>query len=150
MKIIEYFEDSRKEHWKKELATADWRAAIYLLGLLEDTAKFNEYLGEGGKLFLLVDGEQIVSFATLSPKDCIPDESLFPWIGFVYTYPVYRGHRYSEKVIRYAEKQARKDGHAKIYIATDHTNLYEKYGFTYMDTRVDCWNEESKVYYKDL
>lgn len=97
MKIIEYFEDSRKEHWKKELAIADWRAAAYLLGLLENTVKFNAYLGEGGRLFLLVDGEKIVSFATLSKKDCIPDESLFPWVGFVYTYPAYRGHRYSEQ-----------------------------------------------------
>ncbi len=150
MEFIEYFKDSRKEHWKQQIATADWSAAKYLLKLLNDAAEFNNYLGEGGKVFLLVDGDKLVSFLTLSLRDCIPDDSMFPWLGFVYTYPAYRGNRYGEKLINYAEEQAGKSGYSKVYIATDHINLYEKYGFTYLENRMDRWNEESKIYYKDV
>lgn len=150
MQIIEYFEDNRKEHWEKEIAKADWGAANFLLELLADRKKFNELLGEETKLYLLVDDEKLVSFTTLSHQDCIRDESMFPWIGFVYTYEDYRGHRYSEKLINYAEEQAKKDGHSKAYIATDHVGLYEGFGYTYMETRVDYWGDESRIYYKEV
>lgn len=29
------------------------------------------------------------------------DESMKSWVGFVYTFPEYRGNRYSEKLINY-------------------------------------------------
>jgi len=28
--------------------------------------------------------------------------------------------------------------------------LYEKYGFIYMENRIDVWGEDSRIYYKDL
>jgi len=62
MKIIEYFMSDNKEHWNEQIAIAEWGAAKFLLKLLNDIKRFNELLGSGGKLFLLVDGENIVSF----------------------------------------------------------------------------------------
>jgi len=150
MQIIEYFKDSRKEHWKKEIAKSGWGAADFLVELLEDKDKFDELLGAETKVYLLVDDEKLVTFATLAHQDCIRDESMFPWIGFVFTYPEYRGNRYSEKLINYAEEQAKKDGHSKVYIATDHVGLYEKFGYEYMETRVDYWEDETRIYYKNL
>lgn len=150
MQIIEFFEDNRKEHWKKEIAKADWGSADFLLELIDDRAKFNELLGEETKIYLLIDGDNIVSFATLAFQDCIRDESLYPWIGFVFTYPQYRGNRYSEQLLKYEEEQAKKAGRTKTYIATDHVGLYEKFGYQYMETRVDYFGDESRIYYKEL
>lgn len=150
MTIIDYFEDSRKALWQEQIAAADWRAAKYLLSLLNNGEAFDDYLGSGARLYLLIDGEKIVSFATLSQKDCIADDRLYPWIGFVYTFPAYRGHRYSEKLIHHAENVARDCGCENIYISTDHDNLYEKYGFTYLETRVDRFHDAAKLYYKHL
>ena len=150
MKIVEYFSDKRKEHWKRELKKNNWGAADFLIELLNDKKKLIRSLGEGAKLFLLTDNDKLLSFVSLSRKDCIIDESLYPWIGFVYTFPEYRGNRYSEKLINFAEEQARNDGHSKVYICTDHENLYEKYGYIYMESRIDCWGELSRIYYKDL
>lgn len=147
MKIIEYFMSDNKEHWNEQIAIAEWGAAKFLLKLLNDVQKFNALLGIGGKLFLLVDGENIVSFVTLTRQDCVRDENMFPWLGFLYTYPDYRGNRYSEKLLRYAEEEAKSDNHSIVYLATDHIGLYEEYGYTYLETRKDCWDEEARIYY---
>lgn len=150
MTIIDYFLDSRKPLWLQQIASADWSAARYLVSLLHNAEAFDDYLGSGARLYLLADGEKLLSFATLSKKDCIVDDSLYPWIGFVYTFPAYRGNRYSELLIRHAEAAARKYGYEKVYISTDHDNLYEKYGFTYLETRMDRFQENSKIYFKSL
>lgn len=150
MEVIEYFSNENKEHWKDQIELSDWKAAKFLLKLLKDTQKFDELLGSGGKLFLLVDGEKIVSFVTLTRQDCIRDMSMFPWLGFLYTYPEYRGNRYSEKLIKFVEEEAKSENHSIVYLATDHLGLYEKYGYIYLETRKDYWDEETRIYYKNL
>lgn len=150
MKVIEYFTSENKEHWKEQIALADWSAAKFLLKLLNNTQKFDELLGGDGKLFFLLDGENIVSFVTLTRQDCIRDENMFPWLGFLYTYPAYRRNRYSEKLLKYAEEQVISDAHPIVYIATDHIGLYEKYGYTYLETRKDYLDEDTIIYYKKL
>jgi len=150
VEIIEYFSSKNKEHWKKQIALADWRAAKFLLKLLNDVKKFDELLGCGGKLFLLVDGKTIISFVTLTHQDCIRDDNMFPWLGFLYTYPDYRGNRYGEQLLNYVEKNAKAENHANIYLGTDHIGLYEKYGYIYLETRKDYWNDETRIYCKKL
>lgn len=148
MEIIEYFSDDRQEHWKDELAKADWGAARFLVELLNDIQRRTNIVGEGGKLFLMIDGKKIVSFVTLTHQDCIRDESLYPWFGFLFTYPEYRGSRYSEKLLNYAGQIAKQQGYSKVYLATDHEDLYERFGFQYIENRLDYWNEDSRIYCK--
>ncbi|WP_312699034.1 GNAT family N-acetyltransferase [Sedimentibacter sp.] len=150
MKIVEYFSSDNKEHWKEQIALGDWSASKFLFKLLNDMQKFEELLGTDGKLFLLIDGENIVSFVTLTRQDCICDENMYPWLGFLYTYPHYRGNRYSEKLLRHAEEQAKLDNNPIVYLATDHIGQYEKYGYTYLETRKDYFNEDARIYYKKL
>lgn len=150
MEVIEYFANENKEHWKEQIALADWRAAKFLLKLLNDKQEFDEVLGKDGKLFLLVNEEMIVSFVTLTRQDCIRDKSMFPWLGFLYTYPNYRGNRYSEKLLKFVEEKTKSENHSLVYLGTDHIDLYEKYGYTYLETRKDCWNDETRIYYKKL
>ncbi len=91
--------------------------------LLRD-GRFETVLGTGGKLFLLCDGDELVSFVPLPHQDCIADIRPFPgW--FVFTAPEYRGHRYSEQIISHACEEARRQGHEKVYLATDHIGFYE-------------------------
>lgn len=145
MKIIDYF-NSEQRSWIDKIRSCDWRAAAFLADLLEQD-RFHEVLGSGS-LYILTDDEKLVSFCTLTQKDCIDDENLFPWIGFVFTAPEYRGNRYSGEIIAHACNEAKKQGYDKIYLATDHIGLYEKYGFTYMESRIDIYGEESRIYYR--
>lgn len=150
MEVIEYFSNKNKEHWKEQIALADWKAAKFLLNLLNNMTEFDKLLGKGGKLYLLIEDENIISFATLTQQDCIRDKSIYPWLGFLYTYPEYRGKRYSEKLFKYIEEEAKYDNYSIIYLATDHIGLYEKYGYTYLETRKDYWGDDTRIYYKSL
>lgn len=149
MNIIEFFEAQQKKDLINKIKQCDWGAAKFLAKLLEEN-DFHITLGHNGKLYIMEAEGETVAFLTLAPKDCIDDDSLFPWIGFVYVAPEYRGNRISEKLIQYACQEAKKQGHSRVYIATDHVGLYEKYGFIYMENRIDVWGEDSRILYKEL
>ena len=149
MKILEYFEAQDPEHWLQEIKGCSWGAAKFLAKLLEE-GRFHALLGSDGKLFLLTHGQALVSFATLTAQDCVDDKTMTPWIGFVHTAPEYRGSRRAGLVIDHACAQAAMQGAKQVYIATDHMGVYEKYGFTYLENRVDIYGEDSRIYVRAL
>lgn len=144
MEIIDYFKSDAQGHWLAEIEKSDWRAAETLVRFIKENS-FHENLGKG-TILLLTDGGRLVSFLTFSERDCIDDNSLFPWIGFVYTFPEYRGHR----LIRRCEELAAEYGIEKIFVCTDHVGLYEKYGFSYMENRIDIYGDDSRIYCKTI
>lgn len=149
MEILNYFESGSKEYLLSQIEQCDWSAAAFLAKIIKEN-RFDEILGSDGSLFVMTDGEKLVSFCTLTRRDCIKDESLYPWIGFVFTAPEYRGRRYSGKIIAHACAKAKKQGFDMVYLSTDHVGLYEKYGFVYMENRTDVWGEDSRIYYRDI
>ena len=146
MEILELNTIGEQKLWADRIRLCDWGAAKLLADLIEQD-KFNESLGVGS-LFIMADGEKIVSFCTLSQRDCVKDDMLFPWIGFVFTAPEYRGNRYSGRLIDFVCNKAKEQGYKKVYIATDHIGLYEKYGFTNIESRTDIYGEEARIYYR--
>ena len=146
MQIINYFQCGNREHWRTQISGYEWRAAKYLARLLE-TGEFHSFVGKG-TLYLLTDGDKLVSFVSLAERDCI-DVPYGPWLGFVHTAPEYRGHRYVGSLINHACRVAAAQGVQRVYICTDHVGLYEKYGFTYLESRVDQFGGESRVYVRE-
>lgn len=149
MEVIEYFSCSEKDKFLNQIETYEWSAAKYLARLLKENRLQND-LGGWANLFLLVDGDKLISFLTLSAQDCISEPSFTPWLGFFHTAPEYRGKRYGKLLIDHACQVAKEIGYQTIYIATDHVNLYEKYGFTYLENRMDIWGIDSRVYKKQI
>ena len=149
MKIAEYFSCPQKDKFLKQIESYEWSAAKYLASLLKEN-NLEKVLGGWARLFLLIDGDSLVSFITLSAQDCIKEPAFTPWLGFFHTAPEYRGHRYGKIVMDYALQVAKESGYKTIYVATDHDNLYEKYGFVYLENRIDVWGEDSKVYIKQI
>lgn len=149
MQIINYFECDTKNELIEKIEACDWGAAKFLAELLREN-RFFEMLGGEGDLYLLMDGEILVSFLTLTKQDVVRDEGMYPWIGFVYTAPEYRGNRYSEKLMKYAENMAKQRGFDKVYVATDHIGLYEKFGYEYLENRIGYWGDDNRVLCKTL
>lgn len=147
MEIIDYFKSDKPAYWLAEIKKSDWRAAPTLARFIEENS-FHDNLGDG--TLLLADGDRLVSFVTLAQRDCIDDDALSPWIGFVYTFPEYRGHRHVGKLIRRCEEIAAENGVPKIFVCTDHVGLYEKYGFSYIETRADIYGGDSRLYFKTI
>lgn len=149
MEFIRYSQSSDQARLAEMIGRGDWSAARFLKKLLQE-GTFHSTLGGEGDVLLLMDGETIASFVTLTRQDCIADESLCPWLGFLFTFPEYRGRGCAGQLLAYGCELAKSQGHKRVYLATDHVGLYEKYGFHYMENRVDVWGEDSRIYYKEL
>ncbi len=72
------------------------------------------------------------------------------WIGFVYTFPKYRGHRYVGKLLEWCENAAASAGRENVYISTDHCGLYEKYGYHFLNEQTTIYGEKTRVYFKSI
>ena len=149
MEIIEFFCTDHKEYWLSKIKESDWGAGQFLYELLKN-GKLKQTVGDNTRVLMLVDGENLVSFCTLADKDDIQPTELTPWIGWVYTFPEYRGNHYAGKLLRYAETLAKEAGMKKVYISTNHEGLYEKYGYEFFEMMKDIGGEDSRVYVKCL
>ena len=151
MEILEYFSlpAPQQEYWTARMMEGDWRAAPYLANQLR-AGTFQDRYGPNGRVFLLTQADALVSFCTLVRRDEIPSDTLMPWIGFVYTFPAFRGHPYSETVIRHACATARNEGHKTLYLSSDEEGLYEKYGFTFCGFMETFEGHRTQVFYRDL
>lgn len=149
MKIIEYFSADNKEYWLSKIKESDWDAAQFLYSLLKNE-ELKQLVGDSTRVLMLVDGEDLISFCTLAEKDDIQPTDLSPWIGWIYTFPEYRGNHHAGKLLNHAEILAKKDGLGKVYISTSHVGLYEKYGYEFLATMKDIGGEDSRVYMKEI
>lgn len=145
MQVIEYFSCDRQEYWLRQIGKSDWGAGKYLHELLRDN-KLKSLVGENAKVMMLTDEDELISFCTYSEKDDIQPTELTPWIGFVYTFPEYRGHRYMGVLFQETQKLAKADNVQDIFISTNHTGLYEKYGCEFYQMMEDMHGEPSRVY----
>jgi GNAT superfamily N-acetyltransferase len=148
MEILSYFETKNPAWWLKKIGESDWTGGQYLYDLLRE-GKFHDLTGTSSQLLLLVDGSSLASFCTYAERDDIPDSDLTPWMGFVYTFPAYRGRRLTGKLIRRVKELARADGKDAVYIATDHVGLYEKYGAVFLTEAKDARGGDSRIYQMD-
>ena len=149
MEIIEYYTSGNQEHWLKEIKRSDWDAGQFLYELLRDN-RLKELCGETTKALLLTDGDALVSFCTYAEQDDIREPSLTPWVGFVYSFPKYRGKRRMGKLLEHAYALAKDDGYEHIYISTGETGLYEKYGYSFWKMMKDMHGENSRVYRTEI
>lgn len=147
MKVIEYFNIENKDYWLEKIENCDWDAGKYLAYLLRSNGLF-DLVGEGSRVLLLVDGEELISFSTLAPLDDVQPTDLTPWMGWIYTFPKYRGRRLAGRLFEYAEKVLTNEGAEAIHISTNHVGLYEKYGFDFYRTDKYVEGEETRVYRK--
>ena len=149
MEFLEYFSSENKEHWLSKIEGCDWDAGKYLAYLLKTNGLF-DLVGEGSRVLMLTDGDELVSFCTLAKYDDVQPTELTPWSGWIYTFPAYRGRRLAGKLLEYAENLAKKDGAVALHISTNHDGLYEKYGYEFLKYEKDVEGEDTKVYIKRL
>ena len=149
MKVINFFDSDNKTHWLEQIKASDWRASAFLYELLSE-GRFFDVTGEGSKVLLLVDGEELVSHCTYAKLDDIQPTELTPWMGFIYTFPKYRGHRYAGLLFEEVDRLAGEQHYGQVYISTNHIGLYEKYGCEFFDEMEDVEGELSRVYVRKV
>lgn len=148
MKIIDYFTSDNRDHWLEEIGKSDWGAGKYLYEIIRNGTVL-DLIGSSSRLLMLVDGNDLISFCTLAEKDDIQPTELTPWMGFVYTFPQYRGHRYLGKLFEEIGCIAKEEGFSKVYISTDQEGLYERFGCKYITEGRDLRGDISMIYVKE-
>ena len=149
MKVQELNSIEDKEYWIDQIKKSEWGAGQYLYELIRKN-ELKALCGETTKVFLLTEDKQLISFCTLAELDDIRDTDIGPWIGFVYTFPQYRGHRYMGILLDAAYETAKHNGAGQVYISTGETGLYEKYGYSFYQIMKDMRGEDSRVYTREI
>lgn len=149
MEIIDFFASTDQMYWLEEIKNSDWVAGQYLYGLLKKR-ELKALCGENTKFLMLTNGGALISFCTYAEQDDVREPLLTPWVGFVYTFPKYRGKRRMGKLLEHAYLLAKADGYKQIYISTGEIGLYEKYGYSFWKMMKDIHGEDSRIYKNEI
>ena len=126
-------------------ASCSWKAGPYLAKAMQEN-RFADW----ERVFVAVNNEEITGYCTFVKKDCIPDVDYYPFIGFVFVDEVYRGARLSQRLINAVIEYARELSFNNIYITSGEKGLYEKYGFSKIDEKVDSFGNWEQVFIKKI
>lgn len=122
-----------------------WSAGKYLSNEMK-----NRSFLDWERVIVCFEDKEICAYCTVAKKDCIPNVSYTPYIGYIFVGEPYRGNRISQKMIEFAMGYLKSIGFDRVYVVSDHENLYEKYGFTVIDKKIAPWGEEEKIYMQKL
>ena len=91
------------------------------------------YLQEKTELgwYLCLDGEKIVSGLGVIENDFHDRKDLTPNVCAVYTEPEYRGNGIAGKMLDIVVSDMKQKGITPLYLITDHTSFYERYGWEF-------------------
>ena len=151
MEIKEFYKlnENERTHWLAEMKNCDWDAGRYLHWLL-DTGEFRKTCGANAEALFLTDGDRLAAFCTYADHDEIDSDEMKPWVGFVYTFPEFRGRRASGMLCEYAAELAKKDGYKSIYVSSEEKGLYEKYGFVFLSDAMSEHGYETQIFKREL
>lgn len=92
---------------------------------------------------VLLDDDILIGFISIFPTDGEERKDLSPWYATMYVKEEYRGKGYSKILNDAILEEAKKRRFKKLYLKTDLTNYYEKFGATFLENL----NNGEKLYY---
>ena len=137
--------DVRWNRVRDYAAECSWRAGKALANDMDNNA-FEDW----ERVVVAFDDDNICGYCTVTKIDCIPDVSYTPYIGFLFVDEAYRGSRLSQRLIQHAMTYLKEVGYDKVYLVSDHENLYEKYGFRVVERKIAPWGAEEKIYVQEI
>ena len=92
------------------------------------------YLGKETEYgwYLCLDGETIVGGLGVIENDFHDRKDLFPNVCAVYTEEAYRCRVIAGRLLNLAVEDLRAKGISPVYLLTDHTGFYERYGWEFL------------------
>ena len=82
--------------------------------------------------YLCLDGDQIVGGMGVIENDFHDRKDLFPNVCAVFTEPEYRCKGIAGRLLDMIVDDVRSKGISPVYLVTDHTGFYERYGWEFL------------------
>lgn len=139
------YTDALWDEVKRYAAACSWRAGKSLAQEMQ-----NHAFSDWERVFVLHENGNIYGYCTVAKKDCIPNLTYTPYIGYLFVDEKKRGHRMGQKLILAAMDYLRNVGFHEVYLVSDHENLYEKYGFSVICRAAAPWGAVEKIYHQSL
>lgn len=105
-----------------------------------------ETVGPIPDAYIAVENGQVVGGYTLAIKEILYSEDVGLWIATLYVAPEFRGKHLSPVLIDHARRRGGELGYEKIYLASEHSNYYEKYGFYTIGPDACAWGEPTQMF----
>lgn len=98
--------------------------------------------------YLLMRNDTIIGSYGLIANDFISRQDLWPWLCALYIEESERNKGFGGMLLLHGRHEAKKLGFEKLYLSTDHTGYYERYGWRFLETAYGPFGE-SRVYEAD-
>ena len=82
--------------------------------------------------YLCLDGETIIGGMGVIENDFHDRKDLTPNVCAVYVEPAYRGQGIAGRLLHMVVEDMRSKGISPLYLVTDHTGFYERYGWEFL------------------
>lgn len=96
--------------------------------------------------YLLMKNDTIIGCYGLITNDFISRQDLYPWLCALYVEKDFRGRQLGSQMLAHGRNEAARLGFANVYLATDHIDYYEKYGWSFIGTGFHPWGDSSRIY----
>lgn len=82
--------------------------------------------------YVMVDGESIIAGLGVIENDFHDRKDLTPNVCAVYVEEAYRKQGIAGEMLRFVCEEFKKEGMDTLYLVTDHTSFYERYGWEFL------------------
>lgn len=104
--------------------------------------------GSVPRWYVCLDGERIVGGIGVIENDFHPRRDLAPNLCALYVEPDARGQGIAGELLEIAARELNEKGISPLYLLTDHTSFYERYGWEFFCVVKGSDGEESRMYIK--
>lgn len=150
--VIEKLTDKSSKHFQ---VICDWQrnwwGAEYKEGKVEEFMSRCLYENRIPQTYIALDSNEVVGMYQIDMYDGVdvrPD--YYPWLVNVYVDDKKRGNGICANLMEHAKQSFISLGLKRVYLYTDHINLYEKYGWIYLEEVVTFEGKNRRIYYIDL
>lgn len=131
----------------------DWFASKWGIDRAEYEKSFDDCLKRNGLLpqwYVLLDQNgKIAGGCGLIQNDFIDRTDLFPYLCALFVEPHARGNALGAVLLDHARREGARLGFAKLYLCTDHTSYYERYGWRFIGTGRSSDGGTARIYEAD-
>jgi len=138
-------------HYKQTLTDyfkSDWPepAFQFFTGVLNEIFSGDKELP---KCYMMLKNDNIIGYYQLVEQELVIRKDLSPWITTLFIDEQERGQRLGSELLEHGRTVAGILGYAKVYLATDQIQFYEKYGFREIGLDKFVMGLPTKIYEHD-